>query len=311
MLKEKRVFIFGTFCAVLIFAAAVLLTQTFKIAGFIAAALSPPVFAFFYVVFAKKKDALTRLMLFLYAFLLAFAIALIALQYTGVLEYFRGMTTAELVELIQGSKFSEAVFVILQFLQVTFLPLPSFLPTAAGAYIFKWNAVWLSLIGVLAGSALAFAIGRKFGVKAARWIAGPEALEKYYTYAKGRDKTILFLMFLLPAFPDDLLCIIAGLTDMKFRTFMLMMLITRPIQIAATIFAIIFLKDTNIPFSGWGAVFWIGLIALAVGLAIILFKYGKQIEAKMVRGTESLNAKKDELLKKFKSYISKKKKKKD
>ena len=55
-------------------------------------------------------------------------------------------------------------FVMLQFLQVTFLPIPAAVSTVAGTMIFgPLQASLLSLSGILLGSAFAFLLGRNFG----------------------------------------------------------------------------------------------------------------------------------------------------
>mgnify|MGYP002508213373 CR=1 FL=1 len=69
------------------------------------------------------------------------------------------------------------------------------------------------------GSMFAFFLGRVFGVKLLIWMVGPKAYNKYQKMLKGRDKLMLFMMFLLPVFPDDLLCIFAGVTTMSYTTF--------------------------------------------------------------------------------------------
>jgi len=67
------------------------------------------------------------------------------------------------------------VFVLLQFLQVTFIPLPAAVLIIAGSIIYGPNqAALLSLSGILLGSAVAFFLGRVFGKKLVRFMVGQE-----------------------------------------------------------------------------------------------------------------------------------------
>ncbi len=169
-----------------------------------------------------------------------------------------------------------AVFIAVQFLQVTVLPLPSTITTLAGIALFGvWKTILYSSIGIIAGSMFAFFLGRTFGVKLIVWICGAKMFAKYRRFAEGKDVLLLYAMFLLPFFPDDLLCLIAGLGTMSYRSFFVMMLITRPI--GALWVAGVFKSAISIPFSGWGIVVWIAVFTATVTVFALLYKYGGEI----------------------------------
>ena len=76
--------------------------------------------------------------------------------------------------------YGRIVFVILQFLQVTFLPLPSPILIIAGSLIYgPFQAGILSLSGILLGSALAFFLGKVFGIKLVSFMVGKESQKKW------------------------------------------------------------------------------------------------------------------------------------
>ena len=52
--------------------------------------------------------------------------------------------------------------------------------------------------------------------------------EKYQKVIREKTTVFLALAFLLPYFPDDVLCILAGLTAIPFGRFALLVLVTRP-----------------------------------------------------------------------------------
>lgn len=172
------------------------------------------------------------------------------------------------------------VFVLLQFLQVTFIPLPAAVLIIAGSIIYGPNqAALLSLSGILLGSAVAFFLGRVFGKKLVRFMVGQETCDKWVKFLNN-GKYSFVIMMLLPFFPDDVLCLVAGLTDMSWPFFIVTQLITRPIGIYLTSY--LSCGDV-IPYHGWGLFVWAGLIILA-GVAIYLStKYKDKIEGMIAK----------------------------
>ena len=82
-------------------------------------------------------------------------------------------------------------------------------------------------------------------------------------------------MMVLPIFPDDVLCLVAGLTNMTWKFFVLTNLIARPIGIFMTCYLG---SGELIPYHGWGLVAWAFIIVLVVILLYLTFKYRPQIE---------------------------------
>ncbi|MBD5584662.1 MAG: TVP38/TMEM64 family protein [Clostridia bacterium] len=168
------------------------------------------------------------------------------------------------------------VFVLIQILQIVVLPLPAIVCYVPGTII--WGpliATLLASAGVLIGSVIAYFIGRLWGKKAVIWIAGKEATEKYSAYFGKRGKVIFILMQILPFFPDDILCMIAGLTSMNFAFFFVAILLVRPLIIAAYCYLG---SGTVIPFEGWGIAVWIAIFVVFVALAVLSLKYQDKFE---------------------------------
>lgn len=172
------------------------------------------------------------------------------------------------------------VFVVIQILQVLVLPLPAAVCYIPGSQIWgAFTATLLASAGVIVGSLIAYAIGRFFGKRAAEWIAGKEAVEKYVKFIGNKGKVIFLLMQILPFFPDDILCIIAGLTAMSFPFFLVTIIVVRPIIIALYCFLG---TGSIIPFSGWGIPVWITVFAVCIVLAVLSLKYQDKIEKWLV-----------------------------
>ncbi len=168
------------------------------------------------------------------------------------------------------------VYVLIQFLQVTFIPLPAMVTTLAGTALFgPLLATILSFVGILLGSVFAFWLGDKFGEKICAWIVGKETTEKYSKMLYEKGKYLFFLMMLFPFFPDDALCLIAGMTSMSFRYFIGTILLTRPIGIFMTCYLG---SGQIIPYAGWGWIVWGILIAIMIALFVCAYKFQPQIE---------------------------------
>lgn len=196
------------------------------------------------------------------------------LKITGIWERVNSVQKLQTLILELGF-WGRSAFVLLQFLQVTFIPIPSPILVVAGTLIYgPFEAGLLSLAGILLGSAVAFFIGRIFGKKLVIYMVGKNTEQKWRKFLSGCKYTFV-LMMLLPLFPDDILCLVAGVTDMSSTFFMVTQLISRPIGIFALSY---FSSGQIIPYHGWGLIVW-GIIAIFSLVAIYLTsKYNQKIE---------------------------------
>lgn len=201
--------------------------------------------------------------------------AYFVLVWTGGWEYINSVEKIRQLILSMGF-WGRFVFVVLQFLQVTFLPIPSTISTLAGVLIYgPLQTALLSLAGIVLGSVFAFWLGRVFGRKLVVFMVGEETCEKWTKFL-SEAKYSFFIMMLLPIFPDDILCMVAGLTDMSWTFFVLTNLIARPLGIFLTCYLG---SGQIIPYHGWGLVVWAFIIAGVGFLLFLSFKYQKKIEA--------------------------------
>lgn len=211
-----------------------------------------------------RKNTLTKALLSVYLLLLFSLIFIYILQKT---EFFRLVDSPKkLQEYLRKTGIWMPIFyILLQFLQVVILPIPSVVSTIAGVALFGafWATIY-SLAGILLGSITAFFIGRKWGNKAVSWMVGEETLIKWQKKLKGKDNLFLTIMFVLPLFPDDILCFVAGLSTMTTKYFLVAVLLARFIGIFATCYSIDFIPFTT----WWGLGLWI-LFALCIIVAFI------------------------------------------
>lgn len=201
------------------------------------------------------------------------------LNWTGVWEKINSVEKLQNIILSWGF-WGRFGFVVLSFLQVTFIPLPSTVTIIAGTLIYgPLQASLLSLAGILLGSMLAFLLGKVFGRKLVVFMVGEKTCKKWVDFLTNA-KYSFFIMMLLPIFPDDVLCLVAGLTNMSWTFFTLTNLIARPIGIFTVSY---FGSGHLIPYHGWGLIVWAILIVLIIAVLILAYKYQKQIENFLLR----------------------------
>ena len=165
----------------------------------------------------------------------------------------------------------------IQLASVVIAPIPSNITAAAGAYLFGlWPSFLLTWGAVTLGSAIVFGLARLLGRGFACRFVGEKLSEKYLDLIRRKRDVFLLLAFLFPFFPDDLLCILAGLTDISFQRFFLLVVLARPWGLLVA--CMVGSATVSIPL--WG----MALLG-AAGLAVFLLamKYGDKIEELIIK----------------------------
>ena len=213
----------------------------------------------------RGKEVLAKTCFLAQILLLLAAVIFYVIIRTGFIEIIRDEEEFRAF-LERAGVWMSLVFIVLQFLQVVILPIPSTVTVVAGSALFGplLGSIY-SLIGILLGSFTAFAVGRFAGYRVVAWLVGKETLDTWLKKIKGKDKIFLSAMFVLPVFPDDVLCFVAGLSSMSFGLFALVIVISRILAIFTTSYSV-----SLIPFdTWWGLLIW-ALIAVAVVVVFFL-----------------------------------------
>lgn len=194
---------------------------------------------------------------FLVSGALCFAAVALYITYfeTGLNETFSDFEVIRSFILKSGG-WGYAIFIGLTVFQVVVLPIPEAVTILLGVAIYGPTASFiLSVIGTVIGAVIAFFLGKVFGRRLCNWIFGKENTEKYAALLGDKGKLPFIIMLLFPAFPDDMLCMIAGITDMGYGYFVLVVSLTRPVMIGLTAY----LGSGIIPFEGRGIAIWVGI----------------------------------------------------
>lgn len=92
---------------------------------------------------------------------------------------------------------------------------------AAGYAFGSLDGTVLTLIGAVAGSMLTFWLVRKFGMRLVRVFFSEEKIASVRFLRSSAKRDLIFLIvYMLPGSPKDLLGYVAGLTDIRFPTWL-------------------------------------------------------------------------------------------
>ncbi|MGI6206122.1 MAG: TVP38/TMEM64 family protein [Anaerovoracaceae bacterium] len=166
------------------------------------------------------------------------------------------------------------IYTVVQALQTVVSFIPGQIVQIAGGYMFGfWMASLLSLIGIAIGSSAAFFIARFFGLRPVRVMCGENACRKCEELLnKQTTYRTLAVLYIIPGFPKDLLAYVAGISDMKYLSFLLLCTVFRYPAMAASMLMGSFLADENYI----GAVI-IALVCIFIFAACIIWR--KQLRA--------------------------------
>lgn len=175
------------------------------------------------------------------------------------------------------SPYGQVSFFLIQLLSVILAPVPSNVTALAGAVLFGlWQSFLLTFGAILLGSFLMFYLARVLGRPFADQLVSRKLSDKYLDLIRSKQDIFLLLVFLFPFFPDDLICILAGLTTIRPLRFFIIALIARPwgLLVACAVGS----ATVSIPL--WG------MILLGIGGAAVLvlgLKFGDRWEQALLQ----------------------------
>ncbi|PZD93161.1 TVP38/TMEM64 family protein [Paenibacillus sambharensis] len=152
-----------------------------------------------------------------------------------------------------------------------FLPLLLFVAVNANVYGL-WLGFLLSWGGVSAGSILMFLLARKVGGRFGSWLQKRyPATSRFFHWIERKGFTPIFLLACFPFSPSFLINLAAGLSTVKFHTFMIAILMGKAVMVFSI--SLLSFDITDLASEPWRIV-----IALAT-IAIMWFG-GKRLEAR-------------------------------
>lgn len=128
------------------------------------------------------------------------------------------------------------IFILIQIIQVIIPVIPGGVSCVAGVIVFGAGMGFVyNYVGICIGSILVFLIAKRYGRPLMVKMFDKKLIDKYesWTEKNGRFTKLFAMAIFLPVAPDDFLCYLAGTTRMKLKTFTAVILLGKPLSIAA------------------------------------------------------------------------------
>lgn len=122
-------------------------------------------------------------------------------------------------------------FILLQIIQCVIPIIPGGVTLIIGVVLFGPVVGFIyNYVGVVIGEVIDFFLARIYGIKVVHALTSPQTFNKYAAWLDKNqtkfDRFFAITMF-LPGFPDDVICMLAGLSKMRFRWFLPTLLWTK------------------------------------------------------------------------------------
>lgn len=147
----------------------------------------------------------------------------------------------------QFGEWGVIVFITLQIVQVLVPILPGGVSSVAGMLLFgNLYGLLYSYIGLVIGEVLGFLFVRHYGRPFVQRILSPkkyQEFDKLLLVGDARIQRLLVITMLVPFAPDDLVCLVAGMTTITFRSFLQILLLLKPWSIGVYSFIMLYLVE--------------------------------------------------------------------
>ena len=126
-------------------------------------------------------------------------------------------------------KYAFSLIILIQMLQVIVCILPGQPIQFASSYMFGiMPALMLSLIGAVIGTTITFYLAKALGRDMVSIIFDKDKVDEYHKKLNsGKGLALAGLIYLIPGVPKDLVSYVAGISDMKFKPFIIVSSIAR------------------------------------------------------------------------------------
>jgi uncharacterized membrane protein YdjX (TVP38/TMEM64 family) len=195
-------------------------------------------------------------------FIAVFLISLAVIYRQPLADYVSVITDQQAVSAyLQGfGTLGPIVLFLLLVAQVFIAVIPGHALMVTAGYVYGPAGLCVVLAGTIFGSQVAFLIARCYGRNLIYKIAPPEIIKRWDGIARHQGIVFYFFSFVLPIFPSDLMCYVAGLSTISARGFLVANILGR--TCCAVFITLIGIYGMNPP--AW---FWI----LAVVVISIFF----------------------------------------
>jgi len=154
------------------------------------------------------------------------------------------------------------VLFILMVAQVFVAIIPGHALMVTAGYVYGLTGLFVIIVSTILGSQIAFFIARQYGRNLIYKLASPQIIDRWDGMARNQGIMFYFFSFVLPIFPSDLMCYVAGLGKISARHFLVANALGR--TVVAIGITIIGMYGLNPPLAFW-FIFIGGMLALFIG----------------------------------------------
>lgn len=154
------------------------------------------------------------------------------------------------------------VYIVIQTMQVIISIIPGQAFQFAAGYLYTFfPGLLFSLIGAVIGTTIAFHLAKILGSDAVHLFISQEKTAYYLERLNSkRAYTIVFFLYLIPGLPKDIICYAAGISEMKFKPFLILSMIGRtPGMAGSLLIGALYLREHYV------------LMGIIIVLAVIAF----------------------------------------
>ena len=232
---------------------------------------------------SKKKVAIAILKLILLILIVVLIPLYLYFYQQDFLMRFRDFN--DIVSFLDRYKLqSIPIYIILQIAQIVISVLPGqFFQLAAGYLYTFWPALLFSCIGAFLGTTITFWLAKGLGSDFVHIFFEKDKTEDYVKRLNSkRAYTIVFLLYAIPGIPKDVVSYAAGLSEMKYKAFIILSTIGRlPGMMGSIMIG-----------SMWHKEEYVGMIILAI-IAVVAFCsciiYRKKLHELLDKAYDKLN----------------------
>lgn len=160
-----------------------------------------------------------------YLILILLGVFLLFVGYEYYAQYFEELKNPKHIKkiILSYGKYSVFVFIGMQILQVIAFFIPGEVMQIAGGYIYgAFLGGIITLVGITIGSSAVYLLSNYYGKPLIRKIISEKHLNFFDRLLKlGSINYVVFLLFLIPGIPKDVLGYICGISDIKFKDYVL------------------------------------------------------------------------------------------